>query len=169
MFKKFLIVVLYAISLYGQDYNLEKDWVGMSEKEKKAIAASFQMGAKYNLGYTLAAINWHESKGGRWRISADGNDVGYYHVNVYWYLKENGIRNSIWKRLEYKTLLITNQKLELDYVISMLVKLRKKYKNAWLKIWRDYNGSPVYAKDILNKVIFLRKHTTISSGGISLR
>ena len=153
--KLVLMALILISSLYGKS-KLEYAWSHLSTQERMCIFNSYRAGLKYDIGLTLAAINWQESVGGRYRISIDGNDVGIYHVNLYWYFKEFNIENTMWNRSKYATILITKPKIEEAYVITKLINLKLIHKH-WIDVWTAYNGSKEYSIKILNKVRFLRR------------
>jgi len=156
-----IIILLFLIvntsyAVVTEQEKLAQEWKAMSTEEKNSIIKSYVAGLPYNLQLTLAAINWQESMGGRWQISTDHNDVGIYHVNLHWYFKEMKIKDTIWNRSKYTTMLITKPKVCEIYVISKLQNLLLANNNNYYKTWWRYNGSEEYAKHILEKVHFLQ-------------
>ena len=158
MIGKIMVIILLAIGLSANNIPIEKDWMMLSEKEKVSILRSFLVGRKYDLGLTMAAINWQESRGGRWQVSTDHSDVGIYHINLYWYFKNLGISDNIYNRSQYTTLLILYPELSEEYVIDKLTTLRKRYNDNFYKVWWRYNGAKAYASKIREKVKFIRDH-----------
>ena len=153
--KLVLMALILISSLYGKS-KLEYAWNRLTYEEQHLIYKSYKTGLEHDIGLSLAAINWQESVGGRYRISMDGNDVGIYHVNLYWYFKELNIENTMWNRSKYATILITKPKIEESYVIYKLLNLKSIHKE-WVDVWTAYNGSKEYSIKILNKVRFLRR------------
>ena len=157
MIGKILLLVILMFSVLGaREINLKKEWHGLSKDEKASILKSYLVGRKYDMGLTLAAINWQESYGGRWQVSIDHNDVGIYHINLHWYFKALGIKDTIYNRSKYTTFIILHPKLSEKYVIAKLLNLRKMYNYNYYKVWWHYNGSKKYATAILHKVRFIR-------------
>lgn len=134
----------------------EKDWNSLSFDEKIVIYNSYITGVKYDVGWSLGAICWQESKGGRWQISIDHNDYSRYNVSLYWYFKEHKIPDTRYNRSKYGTLLLTKPKIAEDYVIKKLKRAYKFYGN-WMIVWERYNGSKEYAYKIQKKVMFLKR------------
>jgi len=157
--KILLSMILLTVSVSASS-RLSKEWRDMSQKEKGSILKSYTDGLEDNIGLTLAAINWQESRGGRWQISIDKNDYGIYHVNLNWYFKTLGIKDNPYNRSQYGTLFITDPDIPLQYVKTKIKGLLKRYHNNFYVMWRHYNGfskDKTYANAILKKVIFLRK------------
>jgi len=159
MIGRVLLLVAIMFSVLGaKEVNLNKEWRALNENEKASILRSYLVGRKDNIGLTLAAINWQESCGGRWQVSTDHNDAGVYHINLHWYFKDLGIKDTAYNRSKYTTFIILHPKLAEKYVIAKLLNLRKIYNGNYHRIWWHYNGSKKYSHDILLKVRFIR-HT----------
>ena len=150
-----LLIMFVSIMYAGK---LDKDWHSLSDQERQVIYNSYCVGKQYDIGLTLAAIAWHESKGGRWQIGTRSEDYGIYHINIYWYLREIKVPVNMWNKSKYATILMTNPEIAETYVITKLINLKLAYKD-WGKVWSRYNGSDSrqYALDIRDKVIFLQK------------
>lgn len=153
---KYIVIMCFAV-VTMLAANIGEDWARLSKTEKAVIYKSFAEGYNDDLGYTLAAIAWHESKGGRWQISTDGKDFGVYHINIYWFLKEKGINDTLYNRATWSTRIITDYKMSRNYVINKLKKLLTRHKGNYFLAWKGYNGSEDYAKKLLIKVQFLQK------------
>ena len=157
MIGKILLLVVLTFSILGaREVSLKKKWYALSSDEKASIIKSYLAGRKYDLGLTLAAINWQESCGGRWQVSIDHNDAGIYHINLHWYFKSLGIKDTVYNRSKYTTFIILHPKLSEKYVIAKLLNLRKMYNGNYYRVWWHYNGSKKYANNILHKVRFIR-------------
>lgn len=149
---KIMIGLLLTISLHA---NLLEDWNTLTEHEKDTIVMAYHRGKVNDIGLTLGAICWQESVGGRYLISTDKNDYGFYHVNIHWYLKELHIKENMWSISKYSSILMTRPDIEEAYVVAKIKYLRKVYRDNWHKIWWHYNGSELYAYHIAEKVKFL--------------
>jgi len=154
--KTLIMTILIVITLHAQ--SIEKDWLSLSHKEREVIMSSYYKGLQYNLGFSLAAICWHESLGGRWQLTVGemSSDYGLYHINIYWYLKEIKVKDTMWNRSRYATILMTQPDVAETYVINKLQTLVKAYNGDYNKVWTAYNGSKVYANSIRVKVKFLQ-------------
>jgi len=153
---KIYIMLLLTAQLFSAT-DLKKVWNNMYQEQRESIYQSYEAGVDYNLGYTLAAINWQESVGGVYQISMDYHDFGIYHINIKWYLRGEKIKDTMWNRSKYSTFILTHPKVSEIYVISKLQNILRSNGNNFYKTWWKYNGSKVYAKDIHDKVIFLKK------------
>lgn len=150
---KILFLILIVTNIYS--FSLEDDWKSMSPKERRTIYKSFVTGSKYDLGLTLAAICWQESKGGRWQICTNYDGFGLYHISIYWYLKELKIKDTIFNKSEYATILLTQPEVSERFVIKKLQNLYATY-GDYKTVWWKYNGSKKYSELILAKVKFLK-------------
>lgn len=164
---KYKVVVALLVTTLAAFLNastLDEDWGNLRPNERWTVYQSYLTGKPYGLGLTMAAIAWKESNGGRWLISADGNDYGLYHINIYWFLKSQNIADNTYNRLEWGTRLIVNGGMGEAYVISKLTTLVNRYNGDYMKVWKAYNGSGEaadrYASDIRNRVRVLRKSFT---------
>lgn len=152
---KVIIILLLMINI-GFSSSLNKEWNNLSNEQKNIAYKIYAMGSKHDIGLTLTAIAWQESKFGKYRISVNYEDVGYYHINLYWFFKEMGIKDNMYNRSKYITILMTKPDIEEKFVINKILTLKSVY-NSWYKVWWHYNGSKVYANNILKKVRYLRK------------
>ena len=72
-----------------------------NEDQKEIIAYAYNYGKKYDLGYTLAAIAWHESCAGEYRMNFADPSAGLYHALIpgvlrrYQMLKDNGFNRNV--------------------------------------------------------------------------
>lgn len=159
---KLFYMVAMSISLYGESTftELQYDWANMKPEERFSIYESYMVGKSKDIGYSLAAINWQESKGGRWLYSTDHSDYGVYHVNLTWYMRTMDIENTLYNRVEWGSKLIKNRALGESYAIGKLLGLVERFNGDYMKVWKAYNGSneraAKYAKEIRAKVRFLR-------------
>lgn len=157
---KFVMFLLLPIMLFGDIMSEQHDWYSLTQNERDTIIQGYLDAKQFDLGLTVAAIIWQESRGGKWLISTDHNDYGLYHINLYWYMKSMGIKNTIYNKSEVASILITDKMTSLSYVVAKLVIYRKRYHGNYMKVWEAYNGigerGKVYAKKISSKVSFLR-------------
>jgi len=147
-----LMLIMFSTLLFS---DVKSEWLNMSDGEQLAIVNSYHKGKRYDIGYTLAAIAWVESRGGRWRIGTSTSDFGIYHVNIYWYLKELGVEDTIYNRSKYATRLLIRPDIEEEFVINKLVNLHKSNK-SWIIVWYKYNGSMEYVKKIIDRINYIK-------------
>ena len=147
-----LMLVMFSTFLFS---DVKSEWLNMSEEEQLVIINSYYKGNYYNVGYTLAAIAWIESRGGRWRIGTSSSDYGIYHVNIHWYLKELGVKDTMYNRSKYATRIMIRPDIEEEFVINKLVKLHKQYK-SWRTVWYKYNGSKEYVQKIADRIKYIK-------------
>jgi len=152
---RIIIMILCIISI-GFSSSLDKEWNNLSIEQKNIAYKIYDIGSKNDIGLTLTSIAWQESKFGKYRISVNYEDVGFYHINLYWFFKEMGIQDTMYNRSKYITILITKPNIEEKFVINKILTLKSIY-GSWYKVWWHYNGSKIYANNILKKVRYLRK------------
>ncbi len=174
---RFLFILIYTLTLYGKTMNTTEISVvhkdrrlvneyyqelkNLSDDQKFWLSEVYKTCLEYDLGYTCVAIAWEESKFNKWGDNEAG-DYGLMGINLYWYMIDNGLnyRNK-YRRIEVRTRLIRDSYYNLRYSISKLIKLRKKHKNNWFKIWGCYNGGTTpnyyYSRRILNRIYAFRK------------
>lgn len=139
----------------------EYEWhCQMSPEERYTVFESYLAGREYGIGLTLAGICWKESRGGRWQIGLDGTGFGLYHIDVKWFLKRNGIDDTPYNRSKWGTIIMLNRQFSEQYVISFIQTLRKRYHDNWYKVWKAYNGSDEYARDMKILIGVLERKVT---------
>lgn len=144
----------------------------LSDKQIKIMIYSYQVGAEYNLGYSLAAIAWKESEFGTYLLNlGDGQygSYGVYHVLLDYVAVRNKLKSN-WERSRYAEKLVSNIELCAQEAISELLfwnKVYKGQKNALSKALASYNAggkginSPagkIYAEDAMLRIKALQKY-----------
>lgn len=146
--RKIIIMSLLFVNLLGS--TVKQEWYNLTTAQKTVIKSAYQFGLKYNYGLTLAAITVIESSGGKYRISTDFADVGVTQVNLYWFMKNNGIKNTLYSRSEWTTKLIRDDAACFKYSVDVLINFKRKYGTYRSAVSAYNNGKPVntvyYAK-----------------------
>ena len=130
----------------------------LTDRQKYQILSDLKWGAKYNIGYTLAAINWEESQGCEF-IFSKGGGVGCYHQHVDYYLTDHKLSSNyrIWSKTHEMLLRRGGGRSAAKWKIEALY---AKYGNWWY-VWGAYNGTSNfktgrYQNKIATKVKFLK-------------
>jgi hypothetical protein len=137
----------------------KSEWNGLSDTQKRIITEDYHYGKQFNAGYTLAAINWHESQGCKYQIGELTGDFGCYQMNLKYFLIRNEVDNNYYNRNMYATKFIADRLWARQLALNEIIYWNKQAK-SWYKTWAMYNGgfNPQYdyADEILAKVLFLK-------------
>ncbi len=177
-----ILIIIMLTPLFSQvvPYSeLKKEWYNLlSVQERNRIRASYRHGLPDGLGYTKAGINWHESKGGRWRLRLGEDAFGDHHLRVYFIAKEiaqeraqekaiaagkklnsdalDKIEPSIWLQSRIAERILNETGYDQKMTTRKIQQLQKRFgKTRWTEIWAHYNGDPIgYPKDIRSRINF---------------
>jgi len=154
---RILAIILSFGFLYAQQSPSEW-WQDASQAQRDSIRASYDWGKKYDLGYTFAAYDMHESGGGLWPINLNNNEFGRYHQRAYFLAAEIHSRKpTMWECSRIAEKLLFDLEWDRQQVLKRLQKEREKYNSDWMKIWGKWNsGNGKHAEEIRDKVRFLR-------------
>lgn len=153
----FAILLTLCTSLYSQQKPSEW-WTDASQAQRDSIRGSYDWGKPYDLGYTFAAYDWHESGGGLWPINLERNEFGRYHQRAYFLTKEiYGREPTMWEQSRIAEMLLFDLEWERQQVLKRLTKEREKYGDDWMAIWNRWNsGDGRHAIEIRAKIRFLK-------------
>jgi len=83
---KYIYIMLLTTSLFANNTSLLRELNNLTKNQQEVLIKSYKKGSYYDLGYTLAAIAWTESRLGKYKINlADGDrykfkgSYGPYH------------------------------------------------------------------------------------------
>ena len=111
-----------------------------SEDQKEIIAYAYNYGKRYGLGYTLAAIAWHESCAGEYRMNFADPSAGLYHALIpgvlrrYKMLKDNGFNRNV-----IGEMLIRDDEFASKVAIDELLYWDKVRDGNWKDMIKSYN------------------------------
>lgn len=111
-----------------------------SHEQKEIIAYAYNYGKKYDLGYTLAAIAWHESCAGEYRMNFADPSAGIYHALIpgvirrYRMLSDNGFNRNV-----IGELLIRDDEFASKVAIDELMYWDKTRNGNWKDMIKSYN------------------------------
>lgn len=160
---KFLFYLLISsILLFSSENKYYKEFNLLSNKQIKNILISYKYGLSNNLEWTLAAIAWQESQGGKYKIGTLSNDYGLCQININTHLRDINKENTPRNISKYATKLIEDDKYNLKWATHTLLYWKNYHKNNWLKTWGSYNGgfkpNMKYANQIKLRIMALKKH-----------
>lgn len=125
-----------------------------SDSQKEIIAYAYNYGKKYDLGFTLAAIAWHESCAGEYRMNFADPSAGIYHALIpgvikrYQMLKDTGFNRNV-----IGELLIRDDEFASKVAIDELLFWNKVRNGKWKDIIKSYNKGYSWEKsERLNEV-----------------
>lgn len=136
----FLIFMLGCVALFATPINKCVSIDKFSNAQKEIIAYAYNYGKQYSLGYTLAAIAWHESCAGEYRMNFADPSAGIYHALIpgvirrYKMLKDTGFNRNV-----IGELLIRDDEFASKVAIDELLYWDKVRDGNWKDIVKSYN------------------------------
>lgn len=160
---KYMITLLLLLST--QAYACEAlEKAGLDFDQKLVLRHSFEYGRPYDLSYSLAAIAWKESSGGRYRINLQDPSAGIHMITIRNAMVYSGERDTAFNRNKLAQMLVNDPNLSAGYAVVNLQFWQKVHGNDWRQVVASYNagysGSQAgqrYAEDIAEKVNVIRK------------
>lgn len=119
-----------------------------NDNQKEIIAYAYNYGKKYNFGFTLAAIAWHESCAGEYRMNFADPSAGIYHALIpgvikrYQMLKDTGFNRNV-----IGELLIRDDEFASKVAIDELLFWHKVRNGNWKDIIKSYNKGYSWEKN----------------------
>lgn len=138
---RFITLIVLVISyIYATPINKCVNVDKFSDSQKEIIAYAYNYGKKYKLGFTLAAIAWHESCAGEYRMNFADPSAGIYHALIpgvikrYQILKDTGFNRNV-----IGELLIRDDEFASKVAIDELLYWDKVREGNWKEIIKSYN------------------------------
>lgn len=126
-----------AVSAY--QCNALKDVYGMSDLQVYNLHRSFQYGYEHDMGYSLAAISFLESSGGKNLKNPDDPSGGHHHILV-WHIADDFGMERTQENAEFiMKILADNFYLSAHYAVKVLGWWLDRHDGDWFKAWRSYN------------------------------
>lgn len=119
----------------------------LSLDQQEIILYAYNYGKAYNLGYTLAAIAWHESCAGEYRLNIADPSAGIYHALIptvlrrYKMLSDNGFNRNV-----IASLLINDDEFASKVAIDELMYWEKTRNGNWKDMIKSYNKGFLWEK-----------------------
>lgn len=137
-----------------------KEWKALSDTQKSEIIADYNYGKTFDVGYSLAAINWQESSGCKYQIGELTGDYGCYHINLKYHLLRNTLDDNQYNRSAEATKLVVDRAYSRSIAIEQILFWNKVARGKWFVTWGMYNAgyapNLTYARNVANKVMFLK-------------
>lgn len=120
----------------------------MSLAQKKVLLYAYSFGKKRHLGYTLAAIAWHESCAGEFRVNFSDPSAGAYHAYIPVVIKGySNYQDTAFMRNVVGELLIADMKFASRVALDNLLYWQKVHKNNLKYMIKSYNKGYSWQKD----------------------
>ena len=152
--KRLLIagMVLLSSSVMAEECNFLK---GLSPYQKEVAYQAYRAGDGYDLGNTMVAIAWKESKLGlykvRYGITKYDQSFGVMHTVAHW--KTKGL--SSFKKGVWIQGVIENNPLSIQTGLTDLLYWKVRSKGDWFNMVGSYNGGNTPNKDYASDVSIL--------------
>jgi hypothetical protein len=155
--KVLLLTLLTCLSLFG----LEREWSEMNDRQKNNILMAYTKSKEFDLGYTMAAIMWQESLGGKYKVNLQDPSCGAFHNNINTIMARHSIENTSFNRNRICQMLIDNTDIALAEAITEIQYWLHERNGSFIEAWASYNGgwkmNKSYAENIRKKIVFLKK------------
>jgi len=168
-FKALLVIPLFLTSVITVTGTpVDEQFSRLTQEQKSILVRAYELGAPYDLGYTLAAIAWQESFVGDRIVPINLQDpsAGLWHKNIYNALAEhpetpqNGLQINMMAQK-----LINDMEFAASIAISDLEHWKVRRNGRWPDVWASYNAGKYYrssqgrnyAKAIHQKVTALER------------
>lgn len=159
-----LIIAFLLFATISQAQSLRYEFNHLSKSQITILKQACTAGISDNLCLTLSSIAWQESDLGLYQINLQDPSAGIYHIKISTamsYLNPK-IRNTPFNRNRVAMWLINYPKWAAKLAIAQLKFWLKYWRGNWFEAVGSYNGgyrsNKEYARDIVKRVRFLRKH-----------
>jgi hypothetical protein len=147
---------------------LPEEWKALTSHQQESIRASYEYGVPFDLGWTLAAIEWQESAGGKYLVNLQDPSAGAHHININTYMSRHRdeIEDTPFNRNVVAQWLIDSHILSCREAITELTYWKnERHNGSWSKTVRSYRAgnrweSPAgwqYYKSITARINFLKQ------------
>jgi hypothetical protein len=144
---------------------LDQELHRMTDAQHQLLMRAIAYGAPYDLGYTLAAIAWQESRVGSVPVNITDPSFGPFHGKMDTVMKRVTVTDTAYNRNVIAAKLLK----DFDFAAAMAVKellfWKKVHHGNWRKMVRSYNAgynyrsksAARYAQHIANKVNAIKR------------
>lgn len=134
----------------------------LSSHQIETLHKAYVLGEKQDMGYSLAAIAWKESSGGRYLINLQDPSSGVFHVTIDNALSYLKLKDTPFNRNRVAQMLINDFVLSSDLAMNNLQFWKNMYGDNWIKIWASYNAGYNwkaglhYSYDVAHKIELIK-------------
>ena len=134
---------------------------GLSPFQKEIAYNAYRSGYPYDLGYTMVAIAWKESRLGLYKVrygtKENDRSFGIYHTVAMWKTKGlNAFEKGRWIQN-----IVENNAVSIQMGLSDLLYWKGRHNGDWAKMVGSYNGGNIpnkeYTKDVIGIMKSLRE------------
>lgn len=120
----------------------------------KNIKKCYKAGEPYNLGQTMAAICYHESRAGLYKINSKSDDYGLPQIHLKTALSRLNLKSTWHNKQRIRTRLVTNDEFALDLAIQELRYWKETRGRGWKDTVASYNqGTVIQNYDYFDAVL----------------
>ena len=113
----------------------------MNKSQRKVISKSFEYGQPHDLGYTLAAIAWHETGAGKVLVNTRTHSYGVYQINLKTALSREKMANEGFNRNMIASKLVSDIEFAAKHALMEIRDWRKiRGKDNLTAVLASYNG-----------------------------
>ncbi len=157
-----LITVLLLFSIPASAQSLKYQFKHLAKPQIRILKQACRAGIADNLCLTMASIAWQESDFGLYQINLQDPSAGIYHIKISTAMSYTKLRNTGFNRNRVAMWLIRYPVWTTKIALSQLKFWLKYWHKNWFKAVGSYNGgyhsNKKYARNIANKVRFLKRH-----------
>ncbi len=152
------LLLCFCASIVEARANICPRFNELSEPQKNILYKSYEYGKIDDIGYSLAAIGWQESKAGKYLVNLGDPSFGVFAITIKTASKVEGISENSFEAN------VLAQRLMTDFDYSLKMARREMlywlgyHKNDWGRSWASYNAGfntsagSSYSQDIASYV-----------------
>jgi len=148
MIKRITIALTLLVSLVVAQAtsSLEKEYNAFNSEQMEILQRAYEVGKPFNLGYTMAAIAWQESRCGKYILNLQDPSAGVFQNNIKSVMARHMQNDSTLKDTKFQRNYMA-QKLAFSFELSAAEALAEleywisvREKGNWFLLWQSYNG-----------------------------
>ena len=148
LLKRIMFVLVLLVSLVAAQAasSLEEEFNAFSSEQMEVLQHAYDVGKPFNLGYTMAAIAWQESRCGKYVLNLQDPSAGVFQNNIKSVMARHMQKDPSLKDTDFQRNLMA-QKLFNSFELSAAEALAElefwitvRGTGNWFKIWQSYNG-----------------------------
>ena len=160
-----LLVLLLSCKALGEEECSK--WYDLSSEQRYRLQWAYSYGEQYDLGWTMSAIAWHESKAGKYKINAESDDYGVFQVNLVTATDIMGI-SGYWNKQALITKMVVDDEFNAYLALHVLQHFQKT-RNSWKSVVRSYNEGNKWLKNEKSREKSLDYYKKIRDNVVTLK
>jgi len=143
-----MIVLFLLVSLVAAQTasSLEEEFNAFSLEQRAILQRAYDVGKPFNLGYTMAALAWQESRCGKYVLNLQDPSAGVFQNNIKSVMARHMQKDPTIKDTDFQRNLMA-QRLFNSFELSAAEALAElefwitvRGEGNWFAIWQSYNG-----------------------------